>query len=217
VVTVEAVLAQQFPVGIEAIGLGAADDFHGGLGLVQHQVDVFQRATQVGLQIIAGRLEVHEVQPAVLLEARHAHEIVHAALARTFPIALVARSVDQAAFQVEGPGVIEAAEHRAIAGGLAAYQRATMRTGVEERARRAVLAAREQDVAAGDLACQVVTGLLYFGFVTEIQPAVFEYGQAFARQDVGVGKGAPRDAEHSARTVIIEQGGRADGHSRLPF
>ena len=36
-------------------------------------------------------------------------------------------------------------------------------------------------------------------------------------QDDGVGEGAARNAEHTARTVVIKQGRRAGGHGEVPL
>src|SRR5580698_4979088 len=72
VVSVVAVLDQQFPVCTRTVRLLACDDLHSDLALISDQIDIFASASQVVVEVLSGRIEADEEESAIsFYSSRH--------------------------------------------------------------------------------------------------------------------------------------------------
>ncbi len=131
VVSVDAILHQQLPVGREAVLVGAADYLHRPVAAVDDEIDVILGVGEIGGQVDDVGVEAGEHEATVGLHALHPLEPqlieVHAS-----GVGVAVRHTLELSFRVEGPRVVEALENFGIAGVLPAYQRAAVRAGVVE-------------------------------------------------------------------------------------
>ena len=194
VIPVEAVFDQQLPVGLHGVLVGAGDYPHPvpgkrgfrapvptlcrvcgvvGAGLVRDQVKVLSCARQVCDQVVNVRVETHEDEapvafdPGRLLEAQFAPVEVGA-------VSLFAGDADQLSIGVERPGVVEALEDFGVALVAAADQCAPMGTGIEEHLYLAISITGKEKRAACYGAAAVVSRVLHFGLVSQVDPALVE-------------------------------------------
>src|SRR5215831_17946823 len=73
-VPVHTVFNQELPVGAHAIGLRTGDDFHPGLGLVTHQIEVLPGASEIVHQTLNMWVEADKDKIAVDLDPGWADE-----------------------------------------------------------------------------------------------------------------------------------------------
>ena len=110
VVSVQAVLCQQLPVGLHGVPVGTCDHPHPLLGLIHDQVEVFPGSCQVRHQVLDLGIEAHEDEPPVAFDPGR---LFQAQFAPVEPgsIGILAGHPDQLPVSVESPGVIETLEH----------------------------------------------------------------------------------------------------------
>jgi hypothetical protein len=122
----------------------------------EHQVEIFAGVAEIGDQAVNRRVEAQEQHLPVTFEARHRLQAQGVAV-ESRRVGVVTRDRGQMSFEVEGPGVIKAAQQPGRAGALAADDIPAMRAAVDERVRRSAAVAHQDDRAAPNLAGDEVT------------------------------------------------------------
>ena len=151
--------------------------------MVDHEIDVALRLTQIVVEADCVCIEIQEVEVAILFEARHRREAVGLAIeARS--IGVFARHGFQRAVRVEGPAVIHAVEAACVALPFAADKGAAMTAHIEQRVRLAVGVAGKQDGATGNLARAEIARIGDFRGMAHIDPAGVEDLAPFLLEDV---------------------------------
>src|SRR5690606_4093904 len=171
-VDVDAVLRETFPVAPDAVLVRSAHHFHRLGGLVHHDVDIFLGAGEIFLKRHDVLLEAYEIKAAIGFQPRNGLEIDFSAGVELFVEAIAALDVDELSVVVPGPAVIDAGEILRLAVAVAHDLGAAMRADIDEAAHFVRAAANEDERAACDRARQVAVGLLQFGLVPDIQPAL---------------------------------------------
>src|SRR5262245_42430386 len=144
--SVDAVLGQKLPVGVDDVLLARAHDLHAGLDMIGDQVDVLLGTSQVVVQRNRISVEIHEPEVTVTLEPRHLAQVGTARIVLLAIVAL-AEARGESPGPVKGPAVIEAAKRARIALLLPHHHGAAMRTGVEEGMDDALVVAIEDQLA----------------------------------------------------------------------
>ena len=170
----------------------------------EHQVEILARVAEIAGQAFDRRVEADEHHPAVAFEARYRLE-AECLTVEGRRVGVVARDRGQMPAEVEGPGVIKAAEEPGRAGTLAADDVAAMRAGVEERARGAICVAHQDDRTPADPSGDKVARIGDFRFMAGIEPRVVEYLAPFLLQDLRIGEHAPVDAKDAPRAIVEDQ------------
>src|SRR5262249_49075756 len=137
------------------------------------EIDVFPGTAEIVSERRRVLIEAHEVEAAVLFEARRPLEAV-SNLVETFGIGIVTRHARERAVIAVGPAMIDAHEAAGVALALGAHDRAAMPAGVEQAVKLALLVAHEDHRPAGDLAGAEVARFLELRGMPDIDPAAPE-------------------------------------------
>ena len=141
-IAVHAVLDQELPVRLHAVGLRAGHDLDLLAAEFEHQVEIFAGVAEIAGQTLDCRVEADKHHAAVAFKARHRFEAERVAVEGR-RVGIVTRHRREASAEVEGPGVIKAAKEPGRAGRITADDVATMRAGVQERMRCAIAVAHQ--------------------------------------------------------------------------
>jgi hypothetical protein len=136
-------------------------DFHSEFRLVHDQVEIFSSAGQIVVETVSRRIETGEDKTAISLDPRGRDQPQLVARER-LAIRCFTRHADKPSTQIKRPGVIWALKRIRVARLLAAYQSATMRTGVEQQANDLVVAAHQYHRPACNGSRYIVAGVRNF-------------------------------------------------------
>ena len=156
------------------------------------------------------RVEIDEVEARSLLEARHALQVVEAALVEPLSVAEARVLIEQLARALVRPAVVGADEALAVAARLATDCGTAMTAGVEERVDLAVHVAVEDQLPIDHGADDEVALVADFGLVTQHDPGAAQDAALLLLEHLGAGV---RRAVHEepAALAIEPQVSRAVG------
>src|SRR6266576_1782117 len=125
VVSIQAVLDQQLPVGLDRISIGTRDDPHAFFGLIDDQVQILPSAREISHQLFDIGIEADKDKTAVTFYPRRRLE-AHRRSIETVRVAGFVRHADEVALIVEAPGMIEALQNVGMPLVVPADQRASV-------------------------------------------------------------------------------------------
>ncbi len=206
VILVRAILELHLPVG----GIGEAHpprhqlDAFG--ALVDHQVEQLARLAQMRFQARHVRIEAGEEEAAIVAEARHGGEVM-ILLVEAFGVAAALLPLDVAvhAGAVERPAMIGADVPGGVAAQFLHQPHALVRAGIDEAMQFALAVAADDDRHPADEAREIVVRALGLGRETDEHPAAFEDMLHLEREQRGIAKQRPVDAEHPVLRTIVDK------------
>ena len=186
-VAIQAVERKHFPIGLDAVLLGARNNPPAFLRLIKNEIDVFLRVSQIRDKILDVAIEAHEVKAAIVVDSWRRRQ-AHRFLVKTFAITRLIRHADELALVVESPGMIKALEKFGVALVEPTDIGAPVGATVVKDSRAAVAAAHPKERLTGHRPATKVAGIGNLGFVAEINPAALENVFVLQRGDLGRGK-----------------------------
>jgi hypothetical protein len=90
-------------------------------------------------------------------------------------VSCLIRHAYEIALIIESPGMIEALQHVGMPLVVPANERASVGACVQKNPELPVAAAHKEKRPSRHISAPVITRVLYFGFVAQIQPALVEY------------------------------------------
>jgi len=204
VVSIQTILDQEFPVGLDRVSIGTPDDPHAFFGLVDDEVQIFASARQIGRQFLDIGIEAHKNKPAIIVYPRRRLE-AHLRSVEMVAVSRLIRHAYEIAMIIEGPGVVEALQNVSLSLIVPADERASVRACVQENPELAVIAAHEEKRSPRDISAPVFAGVFCFGFVTQIQPAFVEDPFLLPLKNLDGRHGGSMDPEDALFWVVYNQ------------
>src|SRR5437870_1686893 len=201
-VAIQAIQRKHFPIRPDAVLLRARDNTPAFLGLIENEIDVFLRVSQIRDEILDIAIKAHEVKPAIVVDSWRRGQ-THRLLVKTFAVSRLIRHADKIPLVVESPGVIKALEKFGVALVDATDVGAPMGAAVIKYSHSRVAAAHPKERLAGHRPAPKVAGVGKLRFVTEIEPAALENVCLLQRSDLSRSKRRAVHSEHSSEPVLV--------------
>ena len=175
VVPVDAVLHEQFVVGLDAVRMRATHHLHTARRLICNQVDEILGARQIILEgnLVVG-VEVDEDEVAVGGCSAGRLPKPEVAAVESLAVGTLAREAAQLALGRIAPTVVDAAVHPSVASRLAADHRAPVAARVQKHADLFVPATADDDRSPADPPGHKVSRCAHLGLVAGVKPAAVE-------------------------------------------
>src|SRR5690554_908077 len=206
VVAVGAVLGPQLPVAVEGVGRGATQDLQAFRGLIDDVVDDLGGLAQILLERLDVIAQTAEQEALVVLEARHALEVMGAVLLEAIRVgtSLFVLGLEQLAVVLEGPAMEGAGEGTLVATLLAAQGGATVGTGVDQAVQLTLLVTGDHHRLAAHGHGHEVARLGDLALMGQEQPVAFEDVLHLQFEEGRVGEHAAMAAEDALLGVVLD-------------
>ena len=209
VIVVVAVLDEQLPVRADVVLLRAVDHLHAaGRRLIQYEIDVLDRRTEVFAQRHGVRIEVEKDKTAIGLDAGRLLEAELGAI-EIRRISALPRHGVKPPVAVVGPAVIEAGVAIGIALRLAADDGAAMAAGVQENAQLVPAVAAQNQRPSAHRARAKVARRAHLGLMPDVKPAALEDALLLLAEDRGIDERGSIDFETMLLRFVKHDPGRA--------